>query len=422
MDEIGSPSEYTLQFPAMNEIQDVAVGNFLMFPSRHASIVAPVGTGKTLIALFVWDRLGRPNTLIVVPLIVLIQNPWLKEMRGIGISSDSVGQYYSEVKKPKHPITITLYQTLSANPQIIKDFDLVIFDEEQYLTMGHENLLDEVTTTRYVLGLTGTLAEAARKNPKLTQNLPIVFESTIAQARERDMLARAEIIPVYVDLSQKEMFEYRRLKNAYDSVRKQAYGTRGRYQQTTAHIMKQKLNQLLSDAAPKIAKTLEIIERDPNAPTLVFSLSIKSIEVLRTKLEEKGIRAKTITHELHDRIERQVIVNGFGKDYNVLLSVATLEVGFNVPHASREIMVANAGSSAKTEQRLGRVLRKDPRNPDKVAKVYVIIANGTTDADTLRRVNQAYTRIQANDAVSRKRPAPETRSNPDSGGQQARLL
>jgi len=405
----------------MNEIQEVAVGNFLGSPTRHASIVAPVGIGKTLIALFIWERLGRPNTLIVVPLIVLIQNPWLKEMRGIGVSSEAVGQYYSEVKTIRHPITITLYQTLSANPRIIKDFDLVIFDEEQYLGMGHANLIDEVATTRYVLGMTGTLAEAARKNPRLTQALPIVFESTIAQARERHMLAPAEIIPVYVDLPQDEMFAYRGLMNRYDLARRQAFRTRGRHQQTTAHILKQKINQLLSNTAPKIAKTMEIIESDRSAPTLVFSQSIESIETLRTELEARGIRAKTITHELHDKAKRQEIVSGFGVDYSVLLSVATLEVGFNVPNAVREIIMANTGSSARTEQRLGRVLRRDPRNPDKIAKVFVEIAKGTIDAETLRRVNQAYTRLQAKGSVSQRVPPSGMEGKAKSQDRQGRL-
>ena len=392
---MNSPSEYVLNFPAMNEIQNMAITNFLASPTRHASIVAPVGIGKTLVALSIWERLGRPNTLVVVPRIVLIQNPWLKEMEKVGISPETVGQYYSELKTPKHPITLTLYQSLSANPLLIRDFDMVIFDEEQFLTQGYADLLDKTTTTRYVLGMTGTLAEAARKNPRLTQALPVVFESSIAEARDRNMLAQAEIIPVYVDLPRDEKLEYLRMMAAYNNARRMAFRARGRYGQTGAHIVKQRINQLLSNTAPKLEKTLEIIEGDPSAPTLVFSLSIQSIETLRTKLEEKGIHARMITHELTDRAKRQEIVDGFGRDYNVLLSVGTLEVGFNVPNASREIIMANTGSLTRTEQRLGRVLRRDPKNPDKVAKVYVEVANGTTDAGTLRRVNQAYNRLKA---------------------------
>jgi superfamily II DNA or RNA helicase len=136
-----SPPEYVLNFPAMNEIQNMAITSFLDSPTRHASIVAPVGIGKTLVALSIWDRLGRPNTLIVVPRIVLIQNPWLEEMEKVGIPPKTVGQYYSELKRPRHPITLTLYQSLSANPRLVEDFDLVVFDEEQFLTEGYAGLL-----------------------------------------------------------------------------------------------------------------------------------------------------------------------------------------------------------------------------------------------------------------------------------------
>jgi DNA excision repair protein ERCC-3 len=417
-----SPSEYTLTFPILNEIQNTAITNFLASPTRHASIVAPVGIGKTLIALSIWELLGRPNALIVVPRIVLIQNPWLKEMERIGIPSGTVGQYYSELKMVRHPITVTLYQSLGANPKLIEDFDLVIFDEEQFLTQGYADLLGRTTATRYVLGMTGTLAEAARKNPKLTQALPVVFESSIAQARDKNMLAQAEIIPVYVDLPRDEMLEYLRMMTAYSSARRLAFRARGRFGQTAAHIVKQKINQLLSNTAPKMWKTLEIIESDPSAPTLVFSLSIQSIETLRTKLEEKGIQARMITHELSDRAKRQKIVDGFGRDYNVLLSVGTLEVGFNVPNASREIIMANTGSLTRTEQRLGRVLRRDPQNPDKVAKVYVEVANGTIDAATLRRVNEAYTRLKTKGSRPRTRLASKSQTRSDSQGQQTGLL
>ena len=417
-----SPSGYSLTFPALNEIQNTAIANFLASPKRHASIVAPVGIGKTLIALSIWERLGRPNTLIVVPRIVLIQNPWLKEMERIGIPSGTVGQYYSELKMVKHPITVTLYQSLSANPRLIEDFDLVIFDEEQFLTQGYANLLDKTTGTHYVLGMTGTLAEAARKNPRLTQALPIVFESSIAQARDKNMLAQAEIIPVYVDLPRDEMLEYLRMMTAYNSARRMAFRARGRYGQTAAHIVKQKINQLLSNTAPKMWKTLEIIEADPSAPTLVFSLSIQSIETLRTKLEEKGIHARMITHELSDRAKRQEDRGRVRKGTTTSSSRSgPWRSGSTSPTPAGRFIMANTGSLTRTEQRLGRVLRRDPQNPDKVAKVYVEVANGTIDAGTLRRVNEAYTRLKAKGSSSRTRSSSRPRTSPDSAGQQTNL-
>lgn len=115
-------------------------------------------------------------------------------------------------------------------------------------------------------------------------------------------------------------------------------------------------------------------------------------------------------------------MNGFGEDYNVLLSVGTLEVGLNVPNASREIIIANTGDLTRTEQRLGRVLRRDPQNPNKIAKVYVEIAHGTTDGETLRRVNQAYTRLQTKASLPRNRPAYRRTRNSDAEGQQTKLF
>lgn len=390
-----------LNFPPPNEIQRDAIESFMRSETKHASIVAPVGIGKTLIALQIWDRLGNPNVLIVVPRIVLIQNPWLKEMERVGIRPETVGRYYSELKEVRHPVTVTLYDSLSNYPELMKSFDLVIFDEEQFLSKGHEELLDIVGETRYVLGMTGTLPQAEGKFEKLVSVLPPIFEASIAEAREKRMLAPAEIIPVYVDLPEPEMESYRRMYSLYDVIRRRAFARRNRAELRQANVIKQRIDQILSSTPEKLDRAVEIIASDPKVPTLVFSLSLKSIETLQAKLDEKGIESRTITHEMHDRAERQRIVNGFGVEYPVLMSVGTLEVGFNVPNASREILIANAGGLERTEQRLGRVLRLDPHNPDKIAKVYVEIANGTIDETTLKYVKRAYNRLKRSSKTNR---------------------
>ena len=58
----------------------------------------------------------------------------------------------------------------------------------------------------------------------------------------------------------------------------------------------------------------------------------------------------------------------------------------------------------------------------KVAKVYVEVANGTIDAATLRRVNEAYTRLKAKGSRPRTRPASKSQTRSDSQGQQTGLL
>ena len=322
--------------------------------------MAPVGIGKTLIALSIWDRLARPNTLIVVPRIVLIQNPWLKEMEKVGIPSDTVGQYYSELKRPRHPITLTLYQSLSTNPKLIEDFDLVVFDEEQFLTEGYAGLLGKTTATRYVLGMTGTLAEAARKNPQLTQALPVVFESSIAQARDRHMLAQAEIVPVYVDLPREEKLEYleddgRVQQRPQDGVQ----GAGPPRPDRGAHSEAEDQPAALEHGAQVGEDPGDNRERPLRPDPRLLALHPEH-RGPRGQAGGEGIHSRMLTHELTDRAKRQEIVDGFGRDYNVLMSVGTLEVGFNVPNATREIIMANTGSLTRMEQRLGQGPPRDP--------------------------------------------------------------
>jgi DNA excision repair protein ERCC-3 len=389
-------------FPPLRPMQIEAQTAFLRLEKKHASLILPVGAGKTMLTLKLWDDLGQPNMLIVVPRIVLIQNPWLQELKAIGVDTDTVGQYYSEEKTVRHPITITIYNSLAQNLSLLtqEGFQMVIFDEADILqAQSYLPVLEEADKLPIVIGLTGTIREAARRNPRITQIMPIVFERTIAEARQENILAPAEIRPIYVDLLPEEKADYLRFTENYTKAMQQANNfrlppfDRNNWLKRAFMINTQRLI-LLSKAHNKFQIVIDLAKQDKYAPTLVFSSSVDNIEALKAALVNNGILAETITAEMHDRKERQRIIENFGVTYNMLLSVGTLERGFNVPESNREIIVGGGTTLRQTEQRLGRVLRRDPENPFKIALIYVLVANGTIDQELLKRVNEAYNRIR----------------------------
>ncbi|MGB6529780.1 MAG: helicase-related protein [Candidatus Nitrosopolaris sp.] len=82
-------------------------------------------------------------------------------------------------------------------------------------------------------------------------------------------------------------------------------------------------NKLL--AAVDIIATKHLSER-----IMIFSETIESIEKLKEMLQNKGIKSMLIDSKLNSK-KRQKILSEWGKEFFPLLSVHTLEIGYDVP-------------------------------------------------------------------------------------------
>ena len=101
-----------------------------------------------------------------------------------------------------------------------------------------------------------------------------------------------------------------------------------------ANIRKRKL--LLSYADNKLSAAANIIQNKfPDEKIMVFSETIESIEKLRDILKSGGTESKIIDAKVK-AIDRQRILNSWGTTFNVLLSVHTLEIGYDVPQVRIE--------------------------------------------------------------------------------------
>lgn len=392
------PPNPGLAFPELNKIQEEALRAFYHSKTKHGAVVAPVGVGKTVLGMRIWDALGRPNVLIVVPRIVLIQNPWKEELVKLGIEPEQIGEFYSEVHLMRYPITITLYQTLLRHPYLMERFDMVIFDEADILGgPSFYGLLEKSSAVPYALGLTGTMMEAYSRSAPLWHHLPRIIERTISDAHGIGLLAPAEVIHVPVTLNTEERRRYNELTAAYHNLTRRARKAKpyeANILKRRAFIVNQARFGLLSTAEAKEPVVLSILKADYEAPTLVFSSSVENAAYLRAETKRLAIPCELITAETPSE-ERERIVSTFGKDFQVLFSVGVLARGYNVPKVSREILVGTTSNSvAAVEQRLGRALRRDPQNPEKRAKVFVVGALNTIDADMLRAARFALARVR----------------------------
>ncbi len=154
-----------------------------------------------------------------------------------------------------------------------------------------------------------------------------------------------------------------------------------------ANIRKRKL--LLSYADNKLTAAANIIQNKfPDEKIMVFSETIESIEKLRDILKGGGIESKIIDAKVR-AIDRKRILNSWGITFNVLLSVHTLEIGYDVPQVRIEIILATTSNINQIVQRIGRVLRKyEGKN---IALIYVVYVPDTKDDHVIRVVNKAVT-------------------------------
>ena len=81
------------------------------------------------------------------------------------------------------------------------------------------------------------------------------------------------------------------------------------------------------------------------------------------------------------------ILDDWGKSFFVLLSVHTLEIGFDLPSVGIAIIVSNTQNMNQLIQRIGRVIRKS--NNKNSALIYVIYVEETKDKKILKMLEDS---------------------------------
>ncbi|WP_417352994.1 DEAD/DEAH box helicase family protein [Flavobacterium alkalisoli] len=117
--------------------------------NRHLHVIAPPGSGKTILGLEVMKRLNQP-TLVLAPTIA-IRNQWIQRFCELFLDTDTIPDWISrDIKNPKF-LTISTYQGMHAacNNRQEKEED---YNEEEEETYKEEKSTNE-NLTKIVNGL-----------------------------------------------------------------------------------------------------------------------------------------------------------------------------------------------------------------------------------------------------------------------------
>ncbi len=407
----------SLKFPfKLTKDQNEAVEAWITNDYK-GSVIYSTGTGKTEIAFECAKRAYETilqkertsendlfNILFLVPRIVLVQQNIDRLIRYC-IPEEKIGAYFGERKEVRE-ITISTYQSAISNLDLINISNMIIFDEVHLVSDTATTLrkvFDFVTAgdpKKPLLGLTATIDEQDPRYNTILSLLPPVKRYMIKEAVKDKRLARPVVIPIKVDLTYDEQKIYdecsTKIRNisgylhtsdpkSITSLLRRGGRTAGLARAWFANVKERK--NLINCAKNKLLAAVDIIAtKHPSERIMVFSETIESIQMLKEMLQNRRIKSMLIDSKLKSK-ERQKILSQWGKEFFPLLSVHTLEIGYDVPEVRVAIILATTSNMNQIVQRIGRTIRKTAGKD--TALIYTIYLSYTHDFNTLRMVRQA---------------------------------
>jgi superfamily II DNA or RNA helicase len=380
------------------------------------SIIYSTGTGKTEIAFECARKMAslirKQNPLMVfkilflVPRIVLIEQN-INRLIKYGIKKEKIGVYYGEKKDIKE-ITFSTYQSIIKNFDLLRQSDMIILDEMHMVSETAKKLskIFDVLYDNYdklILGLTATIDENDPRYSKIMKLIPPVKKYMIKEAVNDGRLSEPHVLlkPVKMNLEERRIYEQTtstikdisfKLKASNPlivSMLLKTGGQRARLAKlwfSSVHKRKKLLNQTNS----KLNESVNIVKSHPKEKIMIFSETIESINNISEILKKNKIPSEVIHNKIKTK-QRQDILDAWGKNYFVLLSVHTLEIGFDIPSVSIAIIVSNTKNVHQLVQRIGRVIRKTDEKSQSL--IYVVYVDDTKDKDIL---NLVRTSLQSN--------------------------
>ncbi len=380
------------------------------------SIIYSTGTGKTEIAFECARKMAslirKQNPLMVfkilflVPRIVLIQQN-INRLIKYGIKKEKIGVYYGEKKDIKE-ITFSTYQSIIKNFDLLRQSDMIILDEMHMVSETAKKLskIFEVLYDNYdklILGLTATIDENDPRYSKIMKLIPPVKKYMIKEAVNDGRLSEPLVIlkPVKMNSEEQRIYEQTtstikdislKLKASNPLIVSKLLKTGGQRARLAklwfASVHKRK--KLLNETNSKLNESVNIVKSHPKEKIMIFSETIESINNISEILKKNKIPSQVIHNKIKTK-QRQDILDSWGRNYFVLLSVHTLEIGFDIPSVSIAIIVSNTKNVHQLVQRIGRVIRKtDEKNQ---SLIYVVYVDDTKDKNIL---NLVRTSLQSN--------------------------
>ncbi len=357
---------------------------------RMGLVVLPTAAGKTYLAQMAMQATQR-STLIMVPTLDLMHQ-WYAHL--VAAFPDVEVGLLGGGSRDRTLILVSTYDSAAIHAETLgNQYALLIFDECHHLPSAFNRVIAEYAIAPYRLGLTATPDRTDGRHEDLNTLIGAEVYRKSAEELSGTTLAKHKAVQIMVRLSEQERDRYDELmqvRNRFLQAAKIFLGSvQGwqRFVQASARSKAGRRAMLAHREARAIAFGTEgklrvladLLATHYPERTLIFTDDNATVYRISQEFLLPAITHQTGVKERHDMLAKFK-----AGDYRALVASRVLNEGVDVPDASVAIVLSGTGSTREHIQRLGRVLRKG-KTPDKLALLYEVVAEDTSEENVSRR-------------------------------------
>lgn len=347
------------------EASEIAVQHLTTY-GQPFILQAATGAGKSIIIADIASKM-KGKGLVFQPSKELLEQNYEKFMSyepdfEVGVYSASMGS-----KNIGH-VTYATIGSVYKNPDLFKDVEWVIIDECHLVNPAN---FDGMYTTflkaigcRAVCGLTATPYRMRQKWFKVAGELhyttclkminriqPYFFKKIVFKIETEELIERGYLCKIRYATSDVDLDELK-------------------VNSTGADYTTESMETYWNDK--KLQKLAGIIKHidERHQRNLVFCSSIRQANRTKAILDSMDINSAVVTGKT-PKAEREKLVAAFKNgSLRHLINVGVFTTGFDVPELDSIVLARPTMSLALYYQMIGRGVRKDPNNPNKILTVY----------------------------------------------------
>lgn len=381
--------------------QNIAVERFVA--AGNGILAMATGTGKTVTAIKIMNRLFEEGTIKRVIVTMAgndLLDQWAKQMRSNFKDKPIYTQYGFSKEMSKfmlHPDnSFMLLSSDASNLSKLLDLldrypgdyhqdTLFVFDEVHGTGSSTrvENLTGKLSPYKYRLGLSATPEREYDEEGNAfieTEIGPVIYTFSLEDAIRKGILCPFDYIPLSYELTNEEKRKKHNIIASFNAKRKKG-------ELVSENDLYTQLSLVNKTAKMKLHAFKRLISESPELlrKCLIFVQTREYGE----KVQEILLNYIDKYHTYYAEDEKHNLEDFAAGDLECLLTCKKVSEGIDISRVTNIILFSSDRSKLITTQRIGRALRLDPTNPNKVATVVDFILENNNDetdenADNLR--------------------------------------
>lgn len=384
-----NPQPPNLGLPGLRKWQLDALANWNASGKKGIVEVATAG-GKTRFALeclkSYLDEVSRPKVVVITPTTAL-SDQWVISL------NDDAGVSLSDINVwPEEQNLRATYQVMVINtarrvlPEIVRNYpDVFVIADECHRYASEENSRAFAEKLKYTLGLTATAEREFDDglNLILKPNLgDIIYEYTIIDARNDEIVAPFEMINVEIPLDSDEQKSYDKFSFKIAKAFKDNDLER-------AKILSMQRSSISKNSIHRIPACISLVKTLTEEKIVIFHESIARAEEINLQLTNLGFAVGIYHSEIPGHRRRENLRQFKKGIIRIIIACRALDEGVDIPDANVAIVVASTSSLRQRVQRIGRVIRKHPNK--QFASIYTFYSSPKEATNLIDEMNRLET-------------------------------